>query len=235
MGQKLDPEKKEQVKGHRERVRKRYQEHGLEGFREDYEVLELLLQYAIPYKDTKEPAKKLIETFGSLPAVLDASYDELIQADVPGIRDSAATFVCLIRDVEKRYHQSKSRENQYIRSTADAGHACCALFKNQQEESVRIICLNASGKVIKRSEIAKGDVNAVHFPVRKIVETVIGSKAVSVILTHNHPGGTLTPSREDLAATETTRAALSPIGVNLLDHVIVSDDDYCSLRENGYL
>ena len=77
--------------------------------------------------------------------------------------------------------------------------------------------------------------NAVHFPVRKIVETAVLSKAVSVILTHNHPGGTLSPSREDLDATEAAKAALGTIGVRLLDHLIVSGEDYYSLRENGYL
>ena len=84
-------------------------------------------------------------------------------------------------------------------------------------------------------EVAKGDVNAVHFPVRKIVETAVISKAVSVILTHNHPGGTLSPSREDLDATEAAKTALGTIGVRLLDHLIVSGEDYYSLRENGYL
>ena len=109
------------------------------------------------------------------------------------------------------------------------------LFRNQLEESVRMLCLDARGKVVKWSEVAKGDVNAVHFPVRKIVETAVLSKAVSVILTHNHPGGTLSPSREDLDATEAAKAALGTIGVRLLDHLIVSGEDYYSLRENGYL
>ena len=227
-------EKKQQMQGHRERLRHRFHEIGLEDFREDYEVLELLLQFAIPYKDTKEPAKRLIDRFGSLHEVLDASREELLDADIPGIRENAATLLPLIREIEKRYHQSKGKEIKQIRSTADAGAACTALFRNQMDESVRILCLDTKGKIVKRAEIAKGDVNAVYFPIRKIVETAISCKAVSVILTHNHPGGTLSPSHEDLDATESAKAALETIGVRLLDHLIVYEKDYCSLREEGY-
>ena len=229
-----DPEKKAQMKDHRKRLRDRYLEHGMDSL-QDYEVLELLLQFATPQRDTKEMAKQLIAHFGSLPDVLDASYDEIIGADIPRVRDTAATLLTLVKGIENRYHKEKGRELTYIRSTLDAGKACCAMYRNQADESVRILCLNARGKIVKREEVAKGDVNAVHFPVRKIVETAVISKAVSVILTHNHPGGTLSPSREDLDATEAAKTALGTIGVRLLDHLIVSGEDYYSLRENGYL
>ena len=230
-----DQEEKQRRKDHRARVRRRFRENGLDDFREDYEVLELLLQSVILYKDTKKPAKQLIEHFGSLHGVLDASYEDILGADIPNVKEEAATLLTLIPALEKRYHLSKEREQRHIRSTADAGRACIALFRNQLEESVRMIGLDAAGKILRHTEIAKGDVNAVHFPIRKIVETAIGCKAVSVILTHNHPGGTLSPSREDLDATEAAKAALDTIGVRLLDHLIVSGEAYCSLREEGYL
>ena len=232
--EKNTPEKKDQMKGHRDRLRSRYLKDGLDSL-QDYEVLELLLQFAIPYRDTKGEAKQLIEYFGSLPEVLDATYDEILDANVPRVKETAAALITLIKQTENRYHKSKGEERTHIRNTLDAGKACCSMYHNQTDESVRILCLNARGKIVKREEIAKGDVNAVHFPVRKIVETAVLSKAVSVILTHNHPGGTLSPSREDLDATEAARAALGTIGVRLLDHLIVSGEDYYSLRENGYL
>ena len=109
------------------------------------------------------------------------------------------------------------------------------MYRNQPDESVRMLCMDAGGKIVKQAEIARGDVNAVHFPIRKIVETAVICKAVSVILTHNHPGGTLSPSREDLDATESARAALETVGVRLLDHLIVTGENYCSLREEGYI
>ena len=167
-----DPEKKAQMKDHRKRLRDRYLEHGMDSL-QDYEVLELLLQFATPQRDTKEMAKQLIAHFGSLPEVLDASYDEIIGADIPRVRDTAATLLTLVKGIENRYHKEKGRELTYIRSTLDAGKACCAMYRNQADESVRILCLNARGKIVKREEVAKGDVNAVHFPVRKIVETAV--------------------------------------------------------------
>ena len=229
-----DPLKKEQMMGHRDRLRERYRKDGLDSL-QDYEVLELLLQFATPQRDTKNMAKQLIAHFGSLPDVLDASYEEILNANVPRVKETAATLITLVKGVENRYHKVKGQELSYIRRTLDAGKACCSMYRNPADESVRILCLNARGKIVKREEIAKGDVNAVHFPVRKIVETAVLNKAVSVILTHNHPGGTLSPSREDLDATEAAKAALGTIGVRLLDHLIVSGEDYYSLRENGYL
>ena len=232
MGQKINPEKKQQMQGHRERLRLRYLDEGIDAFREDYEVLELLLQYALPRRDTKAVAKKLIEHFGSLHEVLDADRKALTDA---GVTDNTAVLLTLIPAIEKRYHLSKTKGLTHVRSTADAGQICTALYRNQRDESVRILCLDAGGRVVKQTELARGDVNAVHFPIRKIVETAVACKAVSVIMTHNHPGGTMTPSREDLDATEAAKAALETVGVRLLDHLIVSEGDYCSLRENGYM
>ena len=91
-----DPEKKAQMKGHRERLRDRYLEQGLDSL-QDYEVLELLLQFAIPQRDTKDEAKKLIAHFGSLPDVLDASYEEILNANVPRVKETAATLITLIK------------------------------------------------------------------------------------------------------------------------------------------
>ena len=229
----MDEEKKAKQEGHRSRVLRRYEENGLDSFREDYEVLELLLFYAVPRKDTKDLAKDLISRFGSLHAVFDASPEQLTEA---GVTQRTADLLTMIPQLGRRYEVSKEKaESTVIRSTADAGRVMCAQFRFRTEESVRLFCLSASGKIIRDLELAKGDVNAVHFPIRKIVETAINAKAVSVILAHNHPGGTLAPSREDIDATIATRSALDTIGVRLLDHIIVSGERYCSLREEGVL
>ncbi len=229
MSARTDPEKKAQTAGHRRRVRERYLESRMESF-QDYEMLELLLFYAIPYKDTKPLAKELIAQFGSLHGVFDATPEELMNA---GLTENTAVLVTMIPELQKRYEISKNREQTRIHNTSEAGAVCCAMFRNQLDESVRMVCLDASGKILRKLEVSKGDVNAVHFPVRKIVESAVTGKAVSVILAHNHPGGTLSPSREDLQATESVRAALETVGVRLLDHLIVAGNDYCSLREEG--
>ena len=221
----------DQLRGHRNRVRERYLNTGLDTF-QDYEALELLLFYAIPRKDTKSTAKNLIAHFGSLPAVLDATVEELTEAD---LSPNAAILLKLVPDMNRYYAVKTDGAGQKVHSTSDAGRILCAMFRHEQTESVRLLCLNAGGKVLKLALLNEGDINAVHFSVRKIVETALSAKAVSVILAHNHPGGTPTPSREDLDATNSAKAALSTVGIQLLDHLIISGDGYCSLREEGYL
>ena len=221
----------DQLRGHRNRVRERYLNTGLDTF-QDYEALELLLFYAIPRKDTKSTAKNLISRFGSLPAVLDATLEELTEA---GLSPNAAILLKLVPEMNRYYAVKTDGAGQKVHSTSDAGRILCAMFRHEQTESVRLLCLNAGGKVLKLALLNEGDINAVHFSVRKIVETALSAKAVSVILAHNHPGGTLTPSREDLDATNSAKAALNTVGIQLLDHLIISGDSYCSLREDGYL
>ena len=223
----------DRLSGHRDRVRERFlnSKASLDTF-QDYEVLELLLFYAIPRKDTKPVAKDLIARFGSLPAVLDASVEELTDA---GLTSNAAVLLKLVPGMNRYCGIRNAGTKEKVRSTADAGRILCARFRNESSESVRLLCLNAGGKVLKLELLNEGDVNSVHFSVRKIVETAISAKAVSVILAHNHPGGTLLPSKEDLDATAAAKAALNTVGIQLLDHLIISGDDYCSLREDGYL
>ena len=196
----------DQLRGHRNRVRERYLNTGLDTF-QDYEALELLLFYAIPSKDTKSTAKNLISRFGSLPAVLDATLEELTEA---GLSPNAAILLKLVPDMNRYYAVKTDGAGQKVHSTSDAGRILCAMFRHEQTESVRLLCLNAGGKVLKLALLNEGDINAVHFSVRN-------------------------PSREDLDATNSAKAALSTVGIQLLDHLIISGDNYCSLREDGYL
>lgn len=227
-----EEELKKQRSGHRERVRRRFLDEGLDGFK-DYEALEMLLFYAIPRQDTKVIAKRLIDQFGSLQAVFHTPPDRLMQE--AGLTEATAALIAMLPQLARKIEEQQAQENARIRSTLDAGRDVIAMFRSRQDESVRILCLNASGKVVRRARIAEGDVNAVHFPIRKLVEEALACKAVSVILAHNHPGGTMVPSQEDLDATKAAKAALETVGIRLLDHLIVSGDNYCSLREEGYL
>ena len=223
---------KKQRSGHRERVRRRFLDEGLDGFK-DYEALEMLLFYAIPRQDTKVIAKRLIDQFGSLQAVFHTPPDRLMLE--AGLTEATAALIAMLPQLARKIEEQQAQENARIRSTLDAGRDVIAMFRGRQDESVRILCLNASGKVVRRARIAEGDVNAVHFPIRKLVEEALACKAVSVILAHNHPGGTMAPSQEDLDATKAAKAALETVGIRLLDHLIVAGDNYCSLREEGYL
>ena len=193
----------------------------------------MLLFYAIPRQDTKVIAKRLIDQFGSLQAVFHTPPDRLMQE--AGLTEATAALIAMLPQLARKIEEQQAQENARIRSTLDTGRDVIAMFRSRQDESVLILCLNASGKVVRRARIAEGDVNAVHFPIRKLVEEALACKAVSVILAHNHPGGTMAPSQEDLDATKAAKAALETVGIRLLDHLIVSGDNYCSLREEGYL
>ena len=227
-----EEELKKQRSGHRGRVRERFLNEGLDGF-QDYEALEMLLFYAIPRQDTKGIAKELINKFGSLHAVFHAAPEKLMQEG--GLTEPAAVLIAMLPQLARKIEMQQAKESTQIRSTLDAGRDAIAMFRGRQDESVRILCMNASGKIVKRAKIAEGDVNAVHFPIRRLVEEALACKAVSVILAHNHPGGTMSPSQEDLDATKSAKTALETVGIRLLDHLIVSGDNYCSLREEGYL
>jgi DNA repair protein RadC len=227
-----EEELKKQRSGHRERVRRRFLDESLDGFK-DYEALEMLLFYAVPRQDTKVIAKRLIDQFGSLQAVFHTPPERLMQE--AGLTEATAALIAMLPQLARKIEEQQAQENARIRSTLDAGRDVIAMFRGRQDESVRILCLNASGKVVRRARIAEGDVNAVHFPIRKLVEEALACKAVSVILAHNHPGGTMAPSQEDLDATKAAKAALETVGIRLLDHLIVAGDNYCSLREEGYL
>ena len=207
-----EEELKKQRSGHRERVRRRFLDEGLDGFR-DYEALEMLLFYAVPRQDTKGIAKRLIEQFGSLHAVFHAAPEKLIQEG--GLTEAGAALIAMLPQLARKIEEEQAQESSHIRSTLDAGRDVIAMFRGRQDESVRILCMNASGKIVKRAKIAEGDVNAVHFPIRKLVEEALACKAVSVILAHNHPGGTMLPSQEDLDATKSAKTALETVGIRV--------------------
>ena len=219
-------------KDHRKRVKERFLQEGLDHFSQ-VQALEMLLFYAVPRQDTKVITKRLIDQFGSLQAVFHTPPDRLMQE--AGLTEATAALIAMLPQLARKIEEQQAQENARIRSTLDAGRDVIAMFRGRQDESVRILCLNASGKVVRRARIAEGDVNAVHFPIRKLVEEALACKAVSVILAHNHPGGTMAPSQEDLDATKAANAALETVGIRLLDHLIVAGDNYCSLREEGYL
>lgn len=225
-----EEELKKQRSGHRERVRRRFLDEGLDGFK-DYEALEMLLFYAVPRQDTKLIAKRLIDQFGSLQAVFHTPPDRLMQE--AGLTEATAALIAMLPQLARKIEEQQAQENARIRSTLDAGRDVIAMFRGRQDESVRILCLNASGKVVRRARIAEGDVNAVHFPIRKLVEEALACKAVSVILAHNHPGGIALPSPEDIATTRNIKSALQPMGIVLMDHIIVAGKDSVSMALSG--
>ena len=218
--------------GHRERLRDRYKENGLKGFN-DINALELLLFYALPRKDTNPLAHELLNWFGSLQAVFSASVEEL--KDVPGISDSSAILIKLVPDICKLARITETSKGKGITDSSLASGFLIPRFMFEESEKVIMLSLDSAKKVKACTDISSGVVNSVDLNIRLIVETALKNKASSVILAHNHPDGDTSPSREDRETTTRIRDSLKLVDIPLVDHIIVSGNDYFSFCDAGYL
>ena len=218
-------------KGHRDRLKQRFLEEGLDNFT-DIQVLELLLFYAIPVKDTNPIAHALLDRFGSLSQVLEADVEELKR--VPGIKDHAATLLALVIDL-CRYYQVNCAQKTEILATLDAcANYLVPRFFGRTRETVFLLCLDAKCKVLCCKELGEGSVNTASISVRKVVETALSANATTVVLAHNHPSGIAVPSNDDVQTTGRIAAALQAVEIYLADHIVVADGDYVSMVQSGY-
>ena len=218
-------------KGHRDRLKQRFLEEGLDNFT-DIQVLELLLFYAIPQKDTNPIAHALLDRFGSLSRVLEADVEELKK--VPGISDHSATLLALVTEL-CRYYQVDCSQRMEVLTTLDAcGAYLVPRFFGRNNETVFLLCLDAKCKVLCCKEVGEGSVNSASISIRKIVETALSANATTVVLAHNHPSGVALPSAEDVQTTRRIAAALSAVEVHLADHIVVAEGDYVSMVQSGY-
>ena len=217
--------------GHRQRLIQRFLEEDLDNF-EPHNALELLLFYAIPRKDTNELAHVLMDTFGSLKGVFDAPYEELIK--VTGIGPNTAALLKLVPSLTRTYYSSDAR-SVILDTSEKSGEYFLPYYIGQTEEVVRLACLDAGGKVISNQILHRGSANAAEVNLRKIVNIALRNNAMGVILAHNHPGGLPLPSEEDVATTKSIREALMPMGILLMDHIIVAGQDYVSMARSGII
>ena len=216
--------------GHRERIREKFAAAGLDSFL-DHEILELLLTYAVPRRDTKPLAWALIKKFGTLAAVFDADENQLTQVD--GIGTGAARFLRLIRAVFKKYSLDEVKETVSIRTPQQVLEYCKASLAGKKEECLEIIYLSVRNTVMSTQVVASGLIDRVAVSPRKIVECALAAKASAIILVHNHPSGDATPSQEDISLTQDVIQAAALFGILVHDHIIVGKGSHYSLKANG--
>ena len=215
---------------HRKRVRDKFLAGGFNDGTPDHEILEMVLFYSIPRRDTNELAHTLIDTFGSLSGVFKASADELMK--VEGIGENSVALIKLIMEVARAYARDEKKKAAYFSSMDEIGTYLLGRYAGIKEEMFTLLSLNSAGKMLSFDEIARGDISQVAVSTRKILETVIRTGANAVVLAHNHPGGIAIPSSEDLSATEAVKNVLAHLDVKLLDHLILAEGDYVSLRQS---
>ena len=216
--------------GHRQRLKDRFLNEGLDHFQE-HEVLELLLFYCIPRKDTNEIAHALLERFGSLSQTVEAPVEELKK--VSGMGESAATFLTLLGAFDRYYQVNKSANIKILQTIEECGAYFVPKFVGRRNETVLLLCLDAKCKVLCCKEVGEGSVNSAAVPIRRIVEMALGANATSVVLAHNHPSGVAIPSGEDVQTTKRLATALASVDIELVDHIIVADEDFVSIAQSG--
>ena len=230
---------KNNAKGHRERVRKKFLENGFNGL-EDYEVLELLLFYVIPRRDTKAIAKELMAKFKTLANVLKADNKEL--KTINGLGDVAITFLKMMGALPEKIYEDKLKNEKIIKDDTNKitnKEILLNFLRNkigyENVEKFYVIYLSSSNEVIAFEESSSGTLDRSSIYPREIYKRVIMENAKSIIIAHNHPSGNTCPSKCDIDITNEIAKGLKNFGALLLEHIIITRDSYFSFLEEGLI
>ena len=215
--------------GHRQRLKNKFLENGFQGF-EPHNILEMLLFYSIPRKDTNEIAHNLINRFGSLNAVFDASFEELITVDC--ITENSATLIKMIPKLAREYLKNSNNVQTVYNNAETIGEFFVNTFIGEKNEVVYAMLLNNRFELLSLAKIHEGSVNSAQISVRNIFDAVLRYNASIVVIAHNHPDGTVCPSMDDIETTAFLMTSLNTIDVTLIEHFIVSGNEYCPVIHN---
>lgn len=214
---------------HRKRVKERFLKDGIKNM-PDHEVLELLLFFSIPRKDTNALAHELIEHFGSLNCVLEASADDLMQ--VNGIGETSATLITLAFQLTKKYLKNASdKKLKKYDGPESVKELLMSKYLGAREEMVYMLSLDFDDNILAINKISHGTFSAANIDKRFVLETAFRNKARSVVLVHNHVNGIPVPSRDDLNTTKAVGDFFQGVNVHLLDHLIYTDEDIFSMAQ----
>ena len=186
----------------------------------DEELLTLLLHAGTGAEEPRTLAARLIGQFGSLGAALSASPEEL--ASVEGMDASRALLLRLVTELHRRYYLSRPFSGARLTGTTDFGNFLLPFFYG-------------AGRLLTCTCLSEGSVNSANVPMRKLMRAALSANASGVVLAHNHPAGIALPSHEDVELTRRLQQALDVVDILLLDHLVIADDDFVSLRDSGYL
>lgn len=231
-------EQKEYYKGHRERLRNQLLDDGIEGF-EDYEVIELLLQFAYPYIDTKKKAKDVLDEFeNDIHKLFYANVNDLLKA---GLSNTAATLIVAIRESFIYQYEKKMMKSGYIYSPEDARDYLMMRLKGAQNEEFHVIYLNTANKILTANKtkdvvvkkLFEGSKSESRVYIRDIIEDCIKYGATQILIAHNHPSGRLKPSEADISITLKIQEVLKIMEIGLMDHLIIGDKEFLSFKREG--
>ncbi len=214
---------------HRERVRERFLKEGIANMPE-HNILELILFYCVPRKDTNELAHRLIDTFGSLSGVMDAPAERLRQ--VNGIGDAAAVFLTLLPQICKYYMQQKETDDKLNIENSEGIMAHVKnLFLGESREVFYMLCFDGKGCIINSIRFESGGITETTVNKRSLVNAALGNNSRSVIFAHNHPDSVAAPSKGDVLATEELVSLFSAVEINVADHIIAGAGELLSMAK----
>lgn len=218
--------------GHRERLREKFRRAGSKGLH-DYELLELLLTYAIPRKDVKPLAKDLIKHFGSFSGVLDAGQQELEK--VASLTPTSATLIRLVKELGGAYLAERMEHKDLLSSPQAVVDFARMKLSGLPNEALIVIYLNVKNEIIDYETLHEGTLDRVTIYPRRVIEAALSHHAAGLFLVHNHPSGHPEPSGDDQSLTRALVEAARVVDIQVLDHIIVGRDGYFSFREESLL
>lgn len=218
--------------GHRKRLRTRFMDAGLDGFL-DYEVVELLLTLGTPRKDCKQIAKEAIKKFKGLQGVLDASSEELQQ--VKGIGPLNAFGLKLFQAISARYRKGKIFKKNLLTSPKAVASYLRENLGRKKKEYFVILSLDSRNNLIKISDVSVGTLNANLVHPREVFREALYTNAAQVILAHNHPSGDIDPSEDDLEITKRLVESGKILGIEVVDHIVVTKNGFLSFKERNLI
>jgi len=231
-------DKKLHYHGHRNRLRQRLNNFGIESLQE-YEIVELLLTYVLPRRDVKPIAKELLNNFCSIKGIMDASPEEL--TSIKFITENFTTLLKVIKGINIIYQKQNALQDNIFHSMDKLVKYCIDRLGWKKEEEFLIIFLDSGYRIISENNFPSKEFyfsgtidRAVVYP-RTILEEALKRKAYAMVICHNHPNGNLQPSKYDKNLTDVLSLATKTVGITLHDHIIVSSDNYFSFRKQGLL
>lgn len=222
----------EVVNGHRNRLRERFMNNGPEAV-PDYEILELVLYRAIPRREVKSLAERLLFKFGDFNRVVSAPPARL--AEVQGVGTAVIRELKIVETAAHRLARAKVMQREVLSSWVALLDYCQTRMAHLDVEQFRILYLDRKNVLIADEAQGKGTVDHVPVYPREIVKRALELNASAIILVHNHPSGDPTPSPEDIAMTKSVQRACDALEVVLHDHLIIGKSDHVSLRAEGHI
>ena len=219
-------------KGHRERLRKRFLEGGLERF-SDEEAIEFLLTLGTPRGDLRLSAREALKRFGGLSSVLSAPLEKLIE--IKGIGPKNALYLKLVHQVARRYLRDKAEANAFFGSSSAVFDYLFHSMRDLKREVFKVLFLNRKNELILDKDLFFGTLTGSAVYPREVMTLALEHRAAGLVLVHNHPSGDPAPSPEDHSLTRDMVWAARLLSIQILDHIVIGNNAYYSYADEGLI